>query len=45
MLAAVGEEQFVARMRSLAENIRAADAVKAVRVTSHSGDKLISTLF
>ena len=27
----VGEEQFVARMRSLAERIRAADAVKAAR--------------
>jgi hypothetical protein len=30
-MAAVGEEQFVARMRSLAEKIRAADEVKAAR--------------
>ena len=31
VMAAVGEEQFVARMRSLAEKIRAADVVKAAR--------------
>jgi hypothetical protein len=31
VMAAVGEKQFVARMRSLAEKIRAADAVKARR--------------
>ena len=37
VMAAVGEEQFVARMRSLAEKIRAADAVKAARQEADSG--------
>ena len=37
VMAAVGEEQFVARMRSLAEKIRAADAVKAAREEADSG--------
>ena len=38
VMAAVGEEQFVARMRSLAQKIRAADAVKAAREEAGGGE-------
>ena len=38
VMAAVGEEQFVARMRSLAEKIRAADAAKAAREEAESAE-------
>ena len=38
MMAAMGEAQFVARMRSLAEKIRAADAAKAAREEAESAE-------
>ena len=39
VMAAVGEEQFVARMRSLAEKIRAADAVKAEKIRARDASR------